>query len=180
MPHSIGRYALALLAVAASAVPASTAPAADQKSKAVLDQSNTLFSSSINVNDPAYDWEQGITPAVTGRLTQIDLYVHPSQTVSGPTQLTLYSGAPWQFGEPTWRQLVTLSAGWNTIRLTRAKFSVIRGQPFTLGMHCPESTYCGAPFIGFSYDDAYVSGSLFMNGEEQFAHDMMFRTWVQP
>ena len=24
-----------------------------------------------------------------------------------------------------------------------------------------------------------LSGSLYLNGGEQFAHDMMFRTWVQ-
>jgi hypothetical protein len=106
--------------------------------------------------------------------------VDPAYTNSGATQLTLYAGPPWQLGEPAWRQLVTLSRGWNKISLTRAKFSVVASQAFTLGMHCPLATYCGAPLIGFSYADAYLGGALYLNSGEQFAHDMMFRTWVQP
>jgi hypothetical protein len=181
MPKFLGRYALVVTTFVALGPAAFTAPG-PKTSKVVPDQSDTVLSSGINVTDPAYAWQQSITPAVTGRLVEIDLWgmTESGYPTTGATQLTLSAGAPWQDGAPAWSQLVTLKAGWNTIKLTPAKFAVVAGQPFTVGLHCPASS-CPAPFVGFSYNDVYLGGGLYLNGVDEFlGHDLMFRTWVQP
>src|SRR4051812_28123307 len=67
--------------------------------KPLLDQFNPgdLFGL-VNGGSAAHKWQQGVTAAIAGQLTRMDLFVGLDPTFAGPsaTEVSVTLGAPWQ------------------------------------------------------------------------------------
>jgi len=174
-----------VLLVLSTPLPATTlTPSEPQGRRPVVDQSNTeVLSSLINGGSSAYRWEQGITAGVSGRLTQITLYVGLLNDVgeTAPTRVWISLGAAGQSGDPVWTTTDVLDAGWHTFHVTNARIFFTAGEEYTIGIQ-GQSANDFNPGFGISYNDQYPAGHLFLNGSivGSEANDLLFQTYVQP
>lgn len=151
----------------------------------ILDQFNTAFASgTVNGGSELYQWQQGITAGIAGHLTRIDLYVYidPAfgDTVASDVSITL--GSPGGSDTPAWTTTTAvLRTGWNTFDVAKAKIFVDVGDEYAIGIHGHSQSNFN-PGFGFSSDDEYPGGDLFLNGStaEHVGDDLLFRTYVRP
>lgn len=183
------RRPLALLVIAVIISANGFAQSVDSKGR-VLDQSNDeVLSSYLNGGSQPYQWQQGVTAGINGQLVRLALFVGDMDTFGDAvtTQLSISLGAPWRSDDPVWGIRTTLHAGgWNTFDLTKAKIYVAAGDQYTIGIH-GESATTFSPAFGFSSDNQYSGGDLFLNGTPSNSetagfegNDLLFRTYVNP
>jgi len=175
-------FLFTLSSVVMIATPSALGPPPEATGRPILDQFNTVISSSINGGSAAYEWQQGITAGIAGQLTRIDLFVtiDPSLGEMAPTELSVKLGSPWQNGATEWVTTAVLSSGWNTFDLAKAKIFLEVGDEYAIGIH-GQSQDNFNPGFGISYDDQYPGGDLFLNGSsaESEGNDLLFRTYVR-
>ena len=155
----------------------------DATGKPILDQFNTAtLSSTLNGGSTAYQWQQGITAGIAGQLMRIDLYVDIAPAFGDvvATEVSVTLGSPWGSGTPAWTSTEILRSGWNTFDVAKAKIFVDVGDEYAIGIH-GQSQNNFNPGFGFSKDDQYPGGDLFLNGSnaESVGNDLLFRTYVR-
>lgn len=149
----------------------------------LLDQQSVTTSDFfLNGGSILWEWQQGVTTGIAGRLAQIDVFVHifPNDPPPVPTELSVNVGAPWQTDADEWSIIATLNEGWNSFDVTAASIDLTVGTQFVIGVHGQGVGVAFNPGIGWSFnDDPYTGGGLFLNSDGS-GSDMTFRTYVEP
>jgi hypothetical protein len=100
----------------------------------VLDQEYDFASGVTVIYSPEITKQQGITPGITGRLDQIDLYI-PSSNGDRRFRMSLNHGGPWQSDPDDATFTVTAPSmpfKILPIDVSSANFMVVAGEPFVL------------------------------------------------
>lgn len=175
----IGLPAFALIGVTSSALAASIGAVLDQVS-----YDGSEFGS-MNASWNQLSWQQGVTAGLSGQLTQVDLFL-----VLDPDTFffNISLGAPGQTSAPVFTTLLSFTptdtSNWYSINVSSADIVLAAGQQFTIGIlgNNPECCHGG---LGFSRNDPYASGVLWLNGAPFQVDpgpvgdsDMFFRTYV--
>jgi hypothetical protein len=122
-------------------------------------------------------YQQGVTPGVTGLLTQIDLrFAVPLG--NDQARILVFLGAPWQSDAPEFDAVLPILPGWNSFDVSGANIMVTNGAPFSIGIQGVSAPSVNSPSFGTSTGNQYP-GNLFVNTALASAvTDANFRTFV--
>mgnify|MGYP001287901168 CR=1 FL=1 len=157
----------------------------------LLDQESPALGESFVADYTGVYWQQGVTVAMAGRLSRVDLYVAESGDFLG---LGIWRGAPWQNDAADFHTsgiLWDVPVGWLSVDVSAGGLMFDVGDQFTIGVAGTGGGIVGPSFGGShsTPDGGYAGGTLwwdyFYSGAERYHdgsgdYDLAFRTYVEP